>query len=276
MIKALKENVQIPIALHTHETTGLGSMTLLKAAEAGVDIIDCATSAFAGGTSQPPMETIVYTLEQMGFETGINKEAMKKVNDFFIPIKAKFLDNGILDPYVLGPKSDALTYQIPGGMLSNLVAQLKAQNASDKLEEVLLETPRVREELGYPPLVTPLSQMVGVQAATNVLLGERYKNIGQEIKAYIRGEYGRPPGKISDELIQKVLGDEKPLEDRFAETLPAEFEHAKAKLGEMAESDEDVLSYITFPPQAEAYLEARESRKAVVYTYTIKEADANE
>lgn len=273
LVTALKSNVKIPIVLHTHDTTGLGAMTLLKAVEAGVDVIDCATSAFAGGTSQPPTETMVYTLEQMGYETGIDRVKMKEVNDFFIPIKADFIEKGILDPYVLSPKADALTYQVPGGMLSNLVAQLKAQNAIDKLEEVLLETPRVRKDLGYPPLVTPLSQMVGVQAATNVLLGERYKNIGQEIKSYIRGEYGKAPGEIDPELVTKVLGDEKPLEGRFADSINPEFEETKEMLGSKATCDEDVLSYIAFPPQAETFFEERENKKAHVYEYTIKEVE---
>ncbi len=271
LVSALKSNIKIPIALHTHDTTGLGSMTLLKAVEAGVDIIDCATSSFAGGTSQPPTETLVYTLEQMGYEAPVNQTMMKEVNDFFIPLKAKFMEDGTLDAYVLGPKTDALTYQIPGGMLSNLVAQLKAQNAIGKLEEVLLETPRVRADLGYPPLVTPLSQMVGVQAATNILIGKRYQNIGKEIQAYIAGEYGKAPAEIDPELVQKVMGDKKPIEGRFADTIEPEFEQAKAELGDKVTCEEDILSYIAFPQQAEAFFEERENKKAVTFSYTIEE-----
>lgn len=273
LVTALKKNIKIPVFVHTHETTGLGSLTYLKAAEAGVDGIDCASSTFAGGTAQPPTESLIYALEQMGFESGTDKKILKEVNDFFVPIKAKMLENGTLDPYVLGPKTDALVYQIPGGMLSNLVAQLKAQNAIDRLEEVLLETPRVREDMGYPPLVTPLSQMVGVQAATNVLLGERYKSIGKEIKAYIKGEYGNAPGKINAELAKKVLGDEKPIKGRFAESIAPEFEEAKAYLGDKAKCDEDVLSYIAFPQQAEKFFEERENKAALTVKYTIKEAE---
>ncbi|MFI3228218.1 MAG: pyruvate carboxylase subunit B [Clostridia bacterium] len=271
LVKALKSSIKIPVSVHTHDTTGLGAMTYLKAAEAGADIIDCATSAFAGGTAQPPMETMVYTLKQMGFETDIDEAILKEVNDFFLPVKAKFMADGTLDPYVLGPKSDCLTYQIPGGMLSNLVAQLKAQNALDKLDDVLLETPKVREDMGYPPLVTPLSQMVGIQAVTNVLLGERYKSIGKEIKAYIKGEYGIAPGAISADLIEKVLGEEKPMTGRMADTIAPEFDTAKAELGEQAESEEDVLSYIAFPTQALSYFEQRELKKALKVTYTIRE-----
>ena len=196
LVSALKENISIPIYVHTHATTGLGYMTYLKAAEAGAAGIDCATSAFSGGTSQPATESLVYALTQMGYDCGVDTKELKEINDYFVPIKNKFTENGLFDPYVLSTKTDALVYQIPGGMLSNLVAQLKAQNAIDKLDQVLEETPRVRADLGYPPLVTPLSQMVGVQATVNVLLGGRYKSIGKEIKSYIHGEYGRAPGKI--------------------------------------------------------------------------------
>lgn len=271
LVSALKTNVHIPVYVHTHATTGLGFMTYLKAAEAGADGIDCAISAFAGGTSQPATETMVYTLAQMGFDCGVNAKTLKKINDFFLPEQKKFIDDGILDPIVLAVKADALTYQIPGGMLSNLMAQLKAQGAIDRLDEVLEETPRVRADLGYPPLVTPLSQMVGVQATVNVLVGERYKNIGKEIKAYIKGEYGKAPGKIDPALAQKVLGDEKPLSGRFAETIAPEFDQAKAELGDRAESDLDVLSYICFPQQAEQFFAQRELKRALVASYTIEE-----
>ena len=168
---------------------------------------------------------------------------------------------------MLSTKTDALNYQIPGGMLSNLVAQLKAQNAIDKLEAVLEETPRVREDMGYPPLVTPLSQMVGVQATVNVLLGERYKSIGKEIKSYIKGEYGKAPGKIAPELAKKVLGDEQPMTGRFADTLKPEFEEAKAYLGSRARSEEDVLSYIAFPQQAEQYFDRRDQTFTASYSF---------
>ena len=246
-------------------------MTYLKAAEAGAAGIDCAISSFAGGTSQPATETMVYTLSQMGFDCGVNSKTLKKINDFFLPEERKFIDNGTFDPTVLAVKADALVYQIPGGMLSNLMAQLKAQGAIDRLDEVLEETPRVRADLGYPPLVTPLSQMVGVQATVNVLVGERYKNIGKEIKAYIKGEYGKAPGPIDPELMKKVLGDEQPITGRYAETIAPEFPKAKEELGDRAQSELDVLSYICFPQQAEQFFAERERKKALVAKYTIEE-----
>ena len=269
LVTALRENISLPIYVHTHATTGLGYMTYLKAAEAGAAGIDCATSCFSGGTSQPATESIVYALTQMGFDCGVDTRELNRINNFFLPVKDKFSENGTFDPYVLSTKTDALIYQIPGGMLSNLVAQLKAQNAIDKLDEVLEETPRVRADLGYPPLVTPLSQMVGVQATVNVLLGERYKNIGKEIKSYIKGEYGKAPGEIDPALAEKVLGGEQPMTGRFAETLAPEYEEAKAHLGSMARCEEDVLSYIAFPQQAEQYFQRREN--TFTASYTIKE-----
>lgn len=273
LVKALKENVKLPVVLHTHSTTGLGPLTLQKAVEAGCDVIDTAISSFSGGTSQPPTETMAYALREQGYETGLDMKVLKEINDFFKPIKAEFLKEGKLNPVVLSTDTDALNYQIPGGMLSNLVAQLTAQNKMDKFEEVLLETPRVREDLGYPPLVTPMSQMVGVQAAANVLAGERYKNISKEIKAYIRGEYGKAPGEINPELQKKVLGDDKPVTCRFADTLEPYFEKAKAEIGDKAKSDEDVLSYIAFPAQAEAYFDKREEKAKNTFKYSIRRID---
>lgn len=272
-VKALKENVKVPIILHTHSTTGLGLLTLQKAVEAGVDVIDTAISAFSGGTAQPPTETLVYALKQQGYDVDLDEKVLKEINDFFKPIRAKFLESGQLNPLVLATDTDALTYQIPGGMLSNLVAQLTAQKKLDKLPEVLAETPRVREDLGFPPLVTPMSQMVGVQATANVLAGERYKNISKEVKAYIRGEYGKAPGELNADLQKKVLGDEKPLTCRFADTLEPGFEKAKAEIGDLAKSDEDVLSYIAFPTQAEAFFKKREEKKKNTFTYSIKRVD---
>lgn len=273
LVKALKENVKLPVVLHTHSTTGLGPLTLQKAVEAGCDVIDTAISSFSGGTSQPPTETMAYALREQGYETGLDMKFLKEINDFFKPIKAEFLKEGKLNPVVLSTDTDALNYQIPGGMLSNLVAQLTAQNKMDKFEEVLLETPRVREDLGYPPLVTPMSQMVGVQAAANVLAGERYKNISKEIKAYIRGEYGKAPGEINPELQKKVLGDDKPVTCRFADTLEPYFEKAKAEIGDKAKSDEDVLSYIAFPAQAEAFFDKREEKAKNTFKYSIRRID---
>ncbi len=272
-VKALKENVKAPIILHTHSTTGLGMLTLQKAVEAGCDIIDTAISCFSGGTSQAPTETMAYALKQEGYTVDLDMQVLKEINDFFKPVKAKFLKEGKLNPVVLSTDTDALNYQVPGGMLSNLVAQLTAQNRMDKFDEVLAETPRVRKDLGYPPLVTPMSQMVGVQAATNVLLGERYKSISKEVKAYIRGEYGRAPGEIDKDLQKKVLGDEKPITCRFADTLEPGFEKAKKEIGSKAHCDEDVLSYIAFPAQAEAFFDKRDEVKKNTFTYSIRKVE---
>lgn len=273
LVKALKETVKVPVVVHTHSTTGLGFMTLLKCVEAGADVIDTAISSFSGGTSQPATETLVYALRQLGYEVGVDEKVCKEINDFFKPIRDKALKSGLLNPVVMGTQTDALIYQIPGGMLSNLVAQLTAQKKLDKLDEVLEETPRVRKDLGYPPLVTPMSQMVGVQATANVLAGERYKNISKEVKSYIKGEYGKAPGEVSPELQKLVLGDEKPYTGRFADTLEPGVEAARAYLGSRATCDEDVLSYIAFPTQAEAFFDKREAKKKNTFSYTIRKVD---
>ncbi len=269
LITAIKKEVKVPVVLHTHCTTGLAFMTYLKAAEAGVDVIDTATSCFSGGTSQPATETLNYALGQLGYETGLNADVLKEVNDFFKPIRDEFIASGGLNPKMMATDTDALTYKVPGGMLSNLVAQLKAQNAMDKFEEVLLETPKVRADLGYPPLVTPMSQMVGVQATANVLAGERYKNVSKEVKSYCLGEYGTTPAPINPEVMAKVLGDEKPIEGRYADTLEPAFEKTKAELGDVARSDEDVLSYIAFPTVTEKFFQARKAAEEKVVKYTI-------
>ena len=214
-------------------------------------------------------------MKSAGFEVDVDEKVLKKINDFFKPIQAEYLASGQLNPVVMTTDSKALIYQVPGGMLSNLVAQLTAQNKLDKLPEVLAETPKVREDLGYPPLVTPMSQMVGVQATANVLAGQRYKNVSKEIKSYLRGEYGRAPGEINEEVRRQILGDEKPIQGRFADTLAPGFEAAKAEIGSKARSDEDVLSYIAFPAQAEAFFDKRAEREKNTFQYTIQKiADA--
>ncbi len=274
LISTLKSTVKIPIFLHTHSTTGLGPLTYFKAVEAGCDGIDTAISVFSGGTSQPATETLNYALKQMGYETGLDEKALKTINDFFKPVKEKYIQSGTLDAFVLGTETDALVYQVPGGMLSNLIAQLKQQNSLGKLEEVLAETPRVRKDLGYPPLVTPMSQMVGTQAAANVLSGERYKVVIKELKAYLRGEYGKTPGPVDEELLKKVLGDEKPITTRFADSLEPVFEKTKQEVADFAKTDEDVISYIVFPQIAEAFLKKKLSGTLVSHekkvTYTIE------
>ncbi len=269
LIGAIKNEVKIPVVLHTHCTTGMAYMTYMKAIEAGVDVIDTATSCFSGGTSQPATETINIALKQLGYETGLDDAVLKEVNDYFKPIRDGYLKDGTLNPKMLTTDTDALTYKVPGGMLSNLVSQLKAQNAMDKFEQVLIETPKVRADLGYPPLVTPMSQMVGVQATNNVLCGERYKNISKEVKAYCRGEYGTSPAPINPDVMKKALGDEQPVAGRYADTLEPVFEKTKEELKGVARSDEDVLSYILFPQVTEKYFEARKAKEEKVVKYTI-------
>ena len=272
MVSAIKDAVDLPIDLHTHSTTGLAFMTYLKAVEAGVDIIDTAISPFSGGTSQPATETMAYALRQLGYEVDLDDNATKAMADYFKTVRDEFLADGTLMPKSMATDTQCLTYQVPGGMLSNLLSQLKQMNALDRLDEALLETPRVRKDLGYPPLVTPTSQMVGVQAVRNVLDGERYKTVSKEIKAYCRGEYGTTPAPIDEEIRAQILGGEKPLEGRYADTLAPVVETARAELGELAKSDEDVLSYIAFPNLAEKYLTSRKEKEENSVSYSIVEA----
>ena len=274
LVKAIKDaKISVPLFFHTHHTTGMGPMTLMKAIEAGVDGIDCAISSFAGGTSQPCTETMAYTMGQFGYESGLNTDLLKEIADFFVPVRKKFLDNGTLNPTVMGIKADILKYQVPGGMLSNMIANLKDMNALDKFDEALAEIPAVRKDMGYPPLVTPLSQMVGNQAVQNVLLGERYKNISKEIKAYLRGEYGRAPGEVNQELIDRCWKPEELVQGRYADSLEPVFEKTKKELGDKARSDEDVLSYIAFPQVAEKFFAAREEKESNTVNYTIEKKE---
>ena len=274
LIKAIKgANIKVPLFFHTHHTTGMGPMTLLKAVEAGVDGIDCAISTMAGGTSQPATETMAYTLKQFGYDSGLDMDKLKEIADYFVPVRKKFLDNGTLNPTVMGIKADILKYQVPGGMLSNMIANLKDMHALDKFDEALAEIPAVRKDMGYPPLVTPLSQMVGNQAVQNVLLGERYKNISKEIKAYLRGEYGRAPGEVNQELIDRCWKPEELVQGRYADSLEPVFEKTKKELGDKARSDEDVLSYIAFPQVAEKFFAAREEKESNTVNYTIEKKE---
>ena len=272
LVSAIKDAVALPVVVHTHSTTGLAFMTYLKAVEAGADVIDTAISPFSGGTSQPATETLDYTLRELGYETGLDADVLFEMANFFKPIRAEMLADGTLNPISMATDTQCLTYQIPGGMLSNLLSQLKMMNALDKFDEALLETPKVREDMGYPPLVTPTSQIVGTQAVQNVLAGERYKNVGAELKAYCRGEYGRTPAPINEEVRAKILGDEKPIEGRFAATLPADtYEKAKEALGADARCEEDVLSYIAFPQVAENFFEKRREAEEKKVRYSIVE-----
>ena len=272
LVSAIKDAVDMPIDLHTHSTTGLAFMTYLKAVEAGVDIIDTAISPFSGGTSQPATETLVYALRQLGYQVDLDDSCLTAMADYFKGVRDEFVKDGTLMPKAMATDTQCLTYQVPGGMLSNLLSQLKQMNALDKFEEALAETPKVRADLGYPPLVTPTSQMVGVQAVRNVLDGQRYKTVSKEIKAYCRGEYGTTPAPIVPEIQKQILGDEKPLEGRYADTLKPVVEDTRKKLGDLAKSDEDVLSYIAFPNLAEKFLEERKAKEENVVTYTITEA----
>lgn len=273
LVSGIKDAVDMPVSVHTHCTTGLAFMTYLKAIEAGADIIDTAISPFSGGTSQPATETLLFALRELGYEVELDEKILIEMANFFKPIRNDFLSDGTLNPISMSTDTQCLTYQIPGGMLSNLLSQLKMMNALDKFEEALLETPRVRKDMGYPPLVTPTSQLVGSQAVQNVLAGERYKNVGAEIKAYCRGEYGRTPAPIDEEIRAKILNGEKPIEGRYADTLPDDgFEKAEKYLGDTARCEEDVLSYIAFPQVAENFFEERRAREEKVVRYNIVEA----
>ena len=272
LVSAIKDAVDLPLVLHTHCTTGLAFMTYLKAIEAGADVIDTAISPFSGGTSQPATETLNYALRELGYDTGLDEAVLYQMADYFKPIRAEYLADGTLNPISMATDTQCLNYQIPGGMLSNLLSQLKMMNALDKFDEALLETPRVRKDMGYPPLVTPTSQLVGTQAVQNVLAGERYKNVGAEMKAYCRGEYGKTPAPIDPEVKAKILGDEQPIPGRYAATLPAAtFEKAQAQLGADARCEEDVLSYIAFPQVAETFFEKRREAEEKKVRYSIQE-----
>ena len=276
IIKGIKDAVgDIPIVLHTHCTTGMAYMTITKAIESGVDIVDTATSCFSNGTSQAATETLFYALQQYGIDTGLNEEVINKVNDFFKPIKQKYIDDGTLNPKSMATDSQALVYKVPGGMLSNMIANLKDMNAMDKFDAALLEIPSVRKDLGYPPLVTPLSQMVGNQAVVNVLMGERYKQISKEVQNYFKGEYGIAPGPVSKELQDKILGEgNEPIDCRIEDSKRTgeDFVAAKEALGDLAETEEDIMSYICFPDQAKKFLEDRKAKRENVAKYTIEEA----
>ncbi|MDI9645491.1 MAG: pyruvate carboxylase subunit B [Archaeoglobales archaeon] len=248
LVKAIKKEVQLPLDIHSHYTSGMASMALFEAVKAGADIIDTCMSPLSCGTSHPPTESMVYALEELGYKTGVNLDVLLEVREYFMKIREKY--QGYLDQLSTIPDTRVLIYQIPGGMFSNLISQLKEQNALDKLDEVLKEVPRVKEDLGHPPLVTPTSQIVGVQAVMNVLSGERYKIVTRETKDLVRGMYGKTPANINPEVMKKILGDEKPIECRPADLLEPEFEKRKRELIEFGiknPSDEDVLIYALFP-----------------------------
>jgi len=261
LVKALKEYIKIPIQLHSHYTSGVASMTYLKAIEAGVDIVDCAISPMSMGTSQPPTEPLVAALMGSPYDTGYDLSLLSEIAEHFRPIKEKYVESGLLDVKMMGVDINALIYQIPGGMLSNLVSQLKQAGKSDKYEEVLKEVPRVREDFGYPPLVTPTSQIVGTQAVMNVVTGERYKIVPKESKALVKGEYGKTPAPISEEIKKKILGDEEQITVRPADLLPPDLDNIRNQMKEYLEQEEDVLSYALFPQVSENFFKVRQAAK---------------
>lgn len=258
LVSRIKEAVDLPLQVHTHATAGISEMTYLKCAEAGADIIDTCISSFSGGTSQPATESVAIALEGMGFVTGLKQDKLETIADHFDPVRDRFRKEGLLNPKVKDTEPKSLVYQVPGGMLSNLLSQLTEQGNADKYEQVLKEVPKVRADLGYPPLVTPLSQMVGTQALMNVLSGERYKLIPKEIKDYVKGLYGKPPVAIAPEMVKKIIGDEPVQTLRPADLLPPEMPGFETAIKKYARSTEDVLSYAVFPQQAKDFLGRRE------------------
>jgi len=254
LVTRLKAVLHIPVQLHTHYTSGMGTAACLKAAEAGVDVIDTAISSLSLSTSQPPTESIVSALKGRPRDTGLDLSLLAQIAEYFAETRKKY---GRFEGGVSGVDVRVLQYQIPGGMISNLVSQLREQNALDRYEEVLAEVPRVRAELGYPPLVTPASQIVGTQATLNVLLGERYKVVPQEVKAYVKGLYGRPPAPMEEKVKRLIIGDEEPIDCRPADLLEPGYDKAASEIGDLAQSEEDVLCYALFPRVARTFLERR-------------------
>ncbi len=270
LIKALKEMVKVPIQLHTHYTAGVASMTCMKAIEAGVDIVDTAISPMAQGTSQMPTESLVASLAGTPYDTGIDLAKLNEVTKYFTPLREKYLAEGLMDPKVMKVNVNALINQVPGGMLSNLVSQLKQAGKSDLLDAVLEEVPRVRADAGYPPLVTPSSQIVGTQAVFNVLNGERYKTTTKEFRALVRGEYGKTPVAMDPAFVKKIIGDEEPVTCRPADRLAPELETLRAQIPQYIEQDEDVLSYALFEQVALKFFEHRKAQK---YALDIDHSD---
>lgn len=261
LVKLLKQTVSIPIQLHTHYTSGLASMTLMKGIEAGADIIDTAISPLAMGTSHPATESMVATLAGTDYDTGIDLDALDEVTRHFTTLREKYLASGLLDTKVMKVDVNALRYQVPGGMLSNLVSQLKQAGKSELLVDVLEEVPRVRKDAGYPPLVTPTSQIVGTQAVFNVIGGERYKMVTKEFRGMVRGEYGRTPVEMDSAFVKKIIGDAERITCRPADLLPPELEEQRAKIAPYLEQDEDVLTSAMFEQVAVKFFENRKAKK---------------
>ena len=261
LVKEIKSAVKVPIQVHTHYTSGLASMVLMKAVEAGADIIDTAMSPLAMGTSHPATESMVAAFQGTEQDTGLDLKQLNIVRKHFAKLREKYLANGLLNPKMLGVDANTLLYQVPGGMLSNLVSQLKQAGKEHKLDEVLMEVPNVRKDAGYPPLVTPSSQIVGTQAVFNVIMGERYKMVTKEFKGLLRGEYGKTPVPVDPEFRKKIIGDEEPIDCRPADLLKPELETLKKECAEWTEQDEDVLSYAQFGQVATKFFENRRNKE---------------
>ena len=261
LVKSMKEVTKLPIQLHTHYTSGVASMTYLKAVEAGVDVIDCAMSPFALGTSQPATEVMVETFKGTEYDTGFDQNLLAEIADYFRPYRDECLASGLLNPKVMGVDIKTLLYQVPGGMLSNMVSQLKEQNAEDKYYDVLKEIPAVRKDLGEPPLVTPSSQIVGTQAVFNVLMGERYKMATDQTKDVLRGKYGQTVKPMSQEVIDKVIPGEERITCRPADLIENEMEKLESEMKEWKQQDEDVLSYALFPQVAVDFFKYRKAQQ---------------
>ncbi len=264
LVNALKDGTDIPIEMHTHCTSGVAQMTYLKSVEAGADIIDTAISPLSMGTSQPPTEVMVETFKGTEYDTGLDMKALKEVADYFKPYREECLENGLLSPKVMGVNINTLLYQVPGGMLSNLVSQLDEMGASDKFEEVLEEVPRVRKDFGEPPLVTPSSQIVGTQAVLNVVMGERYKMINQQAKDLLSGKYGQTVKPFNPEVQKKAIGDEEPITCRPADLLEPGLPKFEEEVKQWKQQDEDVLTYALFPDVAKDFFEYREAQASKV------------
>lgn len=272
LVSKLKTALKVPVEVHTHATSGIAEMTYLMCAKAGADIIDTAISSFAGGTSQPATESMDLALTELGFDTKLDIDKLSEIAEYFNPIRDQFRKEGRLNPKVKDVEPKTLLYKVPGGMLSNLLSQLTEQGLQDKYEEVLREVPKVRADLGYPPLVTPLSQMVGTQSLMNVISGERYKLIPKEIKDYVKGLYGRPPMPISKEMQEKIIGQEEVITCRPADLLEDQYDQFAKEIAQYAKSEEDVLIYALFPKQGRDFLGRREDKfyDVPVQTVTVK------
>jgi len=261
LVKALKETIKIPVQVHSHFTAGLADMVLMKAVEAGADVIDTALSPLALGTSHPATESMVAALQGTPYDTGLDLVQLNEVAADFEPLRIKYLESGLLSSKIMKADVNALIYQVPGGMLSNLLSQLKQAGKEDKLDEVLAEVPRVRADAGYPPLVTPSSQIVGTQAVYNVIMGERYKMVTKEFRGLVRGEYGKPPVEIDADFRKKIIGDEEPIDCRPADLLKDELDEMRSKMAQWYEQEEDVLTFAQFGNVAEKFFEKRRNAK---------------